>query len=191
MSAAHAAQVHFDKAFGVVSAATQQRHALLPAVVADKAPAMPEPLLKREGNLRFAGVASPGYPADPFVLVDQVCKQLSGLELVPHGPASVWFAVGPDEAPPSAWDCQVGMAVTGLPVPIPGVAVEDYRNLYALSLPHVGTVRDLCRTHQRLVAHAKTMGYHVRPYWRLALRERQLADGNLLPVADVAVFLDR
>jgi hypothetical protein len=152
---------------------------------------VPEPLLKREGNLRFAGLASPGYPADPAVLLDEVYKRLSGLELIPHGPTSIWFSVSPDETPPGDWECQVGTAVTGLPVPVPGVAVEDYRNLYALSLPHVGAVRELPRTHQRLVAHAKTMGYRVRPYWRLALRERQLADGNLLPVADVAVFLDR
>jgi hypothetical protein len=150
-----------------------------------------EPLLKREGNLRFAGLASGGYPCDPLAMGGQVREHLAATALVPYGPLSLWFSTAPDEAAPAAWECQVGIAVTGQPVAIPGVMLEDYRNLYALSLPHSGPVRDLGLTHRRLAEHAKGMGYRLRPYWRLALRGRRLADGNLLPVADVAVFIDR
>jgi hypothetical protein len=150
-----------------------------------------EPLLKREGNLRFAGVPSIGYPLDPLALGAEVRQRLTGVALVPYGPVTLLFSVAPDELAPAAWDCQVGISVTGQPVAVPGVTLEDYRNLYALSLPHSGPVRDLGLTHRRLVEHAKGLGYRLRPYWRLALRGRRLADGNLLPVADVAVFIDR
>lgn len=152
---------------------------------------MAEPLLKREGNLRFAGVASSGYPVDPLALGASVRERLAGVALVPYGPVSILFSVAPDELAPAAWDCQVGLAVTGQPVAVAGVVLEDYRNLYALSLPHSGPVRDLGLTHRRLGEHAKGMGYRLRPYWRLSLRGRRLADGNLLPVADVAVFIER
>jgi len=150
-----------------------------------------EPLLKREGNLRFAGMPSAGYPADALGLGAQVRERLAGVALVPYGPVSVLFSIAPDDLAPSTWDCQVGVAVTGQPDAVPGVTLEDYRNLYALSLPHSGPIRDLGLTHRRLSEHAKTLGYRLRPYWRLALRGRRLADGNLLPVADVAVFIDR
>jgi len=150
-----------------------------------------EPLLKREGNLRFAGLPSTGCPIDPLAMGVDVHQRLSGVALVPYGPISLLFSIPPDDLAPSAWDCQVGVAVTGQPVPVPGVTLEDYRNLYALSLPHSGAWRDLGRTHRRLSDHAKGLGYRLRPYWRLALRGRRLADGNLLPVADVAVFIDR
>ncbi len=152
---------------------------------------MAEPLLKREGNLRFAGIPSVGYPVDPLALGADVRQRLSGVALVPYGPISVLFSVAPEETPPAAWDCQVGVSVTGQPVAVSGITLEDYRNLYALSLPHSGPVRELGLTHRRLVEHAKGLGYRLRPYWRLALRGRRLADGNLLPVADVAVFIDR
>lgn len=152
---------------------------------------MAEPLLKREGNLRFAGVPSAGYPADPLALVSDVRERLAGVALVPYGPSSLLFSVPPDDLAPNAWECQVGVAVTGQPAAVAGVTLEDYRNLYALSLPHSGPVRDLGLTHRRLSEHARSMGYRLRPYWRLALRGRRLADGNLLPVADVAVFIDR
>lgn len=152
---------------------------------------MAEPLLKREGNLRFAGLPSVGCPVDALAMGAEVQLRLAGVALVPYGPISLLFSVPPDDLAPSAWDCQVGVAVTGQPVPVPGVTLEDYRNLYALSLPHSGAIRDLGLTHRRLSDHAKSLGYRLRPYWRLALRGRRLADGNLLPVADVAVFIDR
>jgi hypothetical protein len=150
-----------------------------------------EPLLKREGNLRFAGMPSAGYPPDALALGTQVRERLAGVALVPYGPISLLFSVAPDDLAPAAWECQVGVAVTGQPAAVPGVTLEDYRNLYALSLAHSGPIRDLGVTHRRLSDHAKTLGYRLRPYWRLALRGRRLADGNLLPVADVAVFIDR
>ncbi len=152
---------------------------------------MVEPLLKREGNLRFAGLSSVGYPLDPLQIGSHVQERLTGVALVPYGPTSLIFSVPPDDLAPAAWDCQVGIAVTGQPVTVPGVSLEDYRNLYALSLPHSGPTRELGLTHRRLCDHAKSLGYRLRPYWRLALRGRRLADGNLLPVADVAVFIDR
>ena len=152
---------------------------------------MPDPVLKREGNLRFAGMASVGYPVDPLALVAQVRQRLASTALVPFGAASLWFSVAPDDAPATTWDCQVGLGVTGQPVALDGVTLEDYRNLYALSLSHTGPMRELPLTHRRLLEHAKSLGHRVRPYWRLALRGRRLADGNLLPLADVAVFIDR
>lgn len=150
-----------------------------------------EPLLKREGNLRFAGVPSSGYPADAMALAASVRERLAGVALVPYGPSTLLFSIPPEDLAPDAWDCQVGVAVTGQPLAVAGVTLEDYRNLYALSLPHSGPIRDLGLTHRRLSDHAKGLGYRLRPYWRLALRGRRLADGNLLPVADVAVFIDR
>src|SRR5687767_11671352 len=96
--------------------------------------AVVEPLLKREGNLRFAGVPSAGYPADALPLAAGVRERLSGVALVPYGPLSLLFSVPPDDLAPAAWDCQVGVAVTGQPVAVAGVTLEDYRNLYALSL---------------------------------------------------------
>jgi hypothetical protein len=150
-----------------------------------------DPLLKREGNLRFAGLASAGYPLDPMALVAELRGRLAGYEVVPYGPATLLFSVPPEESAPAQWSCQVGVAITGLPKPIAGVQIEDYRGLYALSLPHSGPIRDLPATVRRLSTHGKGLGYRLRPYWRLALRRRALADGNLLPVADVAVFLDQ
>ena len=78
-----------------------------------------------------------------------------------------------------------------MPRPGEGVMIEDYRQLVALSQPHQGAIRDLPRTWQRLHDHGRSLGHRLRPYWRISLRRRRLADGNLLPVADVAVFLDR
>jgi hypothetical protein len=150
-----------------------------------------EPLLKREGNLRLVSMHNQGYPINALALVQQVRDQLTGSTLVPHGAATLWFSSPPTDTAPATWECQVGIAVTGQPTSIAGLIIEDYRGLYALSLPHSGPIRDLAHTHRRLVEHAKSMSYPVRPYWRLALRARRLADGNILPVSDVAVFIDR
>lgn len=152
---------------------------------------MVDPLTTREGNLRFAGVSSPGYPADPYACVDAVISALAATELVPYGPLSVLVAMPPESAPPAQWECQVGMAVTGLPAQALGVQIEDYRGLHSISLAHAGPVRDLSRTYATLAEHARSQGLRVRPYWRVALRRRRLADGNILPAADVAVFIDR
>jgi hypothetical protein len=152
---------------------------------------VPDPLLKREGNMRYAGLASAGYPLDPFALAEELRQHLAGREVTPYGPVTMLFSVAPEDSPPSHWSCQVGVAITGLPIPIPGVQIEDYRALYALSIAHAGPIRDLPATVRRLCEHGKGLGYRIRPYWRLALRRRPLADGNILPVADVAVFLDQ
>lgn len=151
---------------------------------------MAEPLLKKEGNLRFASFAVAGYPVDPWALADRVRNLLDDQEIDTYGPVTLLFANSIVEEPPSAWECQVGLAITGLARPTDGMLVEDYRNLVALSLPHQGPIADLPRTWGTLSDHGRSLGRQVRPYWRLALRDRRLADGNLLPVADVAVFLE-
>jgi len=151
---------------------------------------MAEPTLKREGNLRFAGIAAVGYPADAKRLGEQVRRELDGGELAPYGPVMLLFSLPPD-GPPGTWDCQIGTAVIGLPRPVGRVAIEDYRGLYALSLPHAGAIRQLPESHHRLVEHARGLGYHARPYWRLALCRRRLADGNCLPISELSIFLDR
>ena len=151
---------------------------------------MPEPLLKKEGNLRFASLPAPGYPADPWQLADRVRELLDEQEIDSYGPVTLLFANAVIDEPASAWECQVGLAITGMARPMHGMLVEDYRNLVALSLPHQGPIRDLPLTWRALRDHGRSLGRQVRPYWRLALRDRRLADGNLLPVADVAVFLD-
>ncbi len=152
---------------------------------------MAEPKLAREGNLRFAGLSCPGYPADPFDQVAEVMRLLEGQEVEPYGAAAIFFNMPPSDQLPSMWECQVGTPITGMGRSMGAMSVEDYRQLHALSLPHAGPVRDLGATWKRLEAHARTMNARLRPYWRLALRNRRLADGNLLPIAEAAVFLDQ
>jgi hypothetical protein len=116
---------------------------------------------------------------------------LDDQEIDAYGPSTIWLATSPVDIPIASWDCQVGLACTGLPRPVDGMLIEDYRQLVALSQPHPGPILDLPRTWQRLHDHGRSLGHRLRPYWRVCLRRRRLADGNLLPVADVAVFLDR
>lgn len=157
---------------------------------------MPDPKLTREGNLRLACLTATGWPADPLLpaagLRDLVAKQGAS----PYGAVQVFVAGAPGSEPPAAWDVHLGLAVSGMPRPgalLDGqrIMVEDYRDLVALSLPHHGPVRELAQTWKRLADHGASLGYRLRPYWRVSLRRRQLADGNILPASDVAVFLDR
>lgn len=151
---------------------------------------MSEPLLKPEGNLRFASLAMLGYPDNPWAFAERVRAVLDEQDIDSYGPVTMWFSGSPSELVPEAWECQVGLAITGMARPRDGVLIEDYRQLVALSLPHLGPIRELPQTWRKLHDHGRSLGRQVRPYWRLALRDRRLADGNLLPVADVAVFLD-
>jgi hypothetical protein len=152
---------------------------------------VPEPTPCRDGNLRFAGIMSPGWPADPEELVAEVKRLLAGQSgIEPYGPAALLFSVPPSDLPPQRWECQVGTAITGLARSMGAMAVEDYRQLQGWALAHAGPVRTLGETWARLDAHVRSRGGRLRPYWRLALRRRRLADGNLLPVAEVAVFVD-
>lgn len=152
---------------------------------------MPDPVLRSEGNLRFAGVARPGYAVDAEAIADRVRGLMAAQPgVASHGPASLLFTLPPHDEP-AGWECQVGVAVTGLPRPVQDVQVEDYHALQAVVLPHNGPIRDLDTTHRRLVEHARTLGHVVRPYWRLSLWRKRLADGNALPLAEVAVFIDR
>ncbi len=152
---------------------------------------MADPVLRSDGNLRFAGFARSGYPEDAEALVARARALLVGQEGVEsYGPATILVSLPPDDLP-AAWECQVGTAITGMARPAEGLAIEDYRGLYALTLVHQGTVRDLAATHRRLADHGRSLGRGVRPYWRVALCRRRLADGNLLPATEVSVFLDR
>ena len=151
---------------------------------------MADPLLKHDGNLRFAGFPITGYPMDPQALGERVKALLDEQEIDTYGALTLWFGSSPEHEEPARWEGLVGLACTGFPRPVEGMMVEDYRNLSALSLPHSGPIKDLGRTWRRLADHGQSLGHRLRPYWRLSLRARRLADGNLLPVADVAVFLD-
>ncbi|MBN8527072.1 MAG: hypothetical protein J0M02_17190 [Planctomycetes bacterium] len=157
---------------------------------------MPDPKLTRDGNLRLACVAGMGWPADPLLVAAEVRALAAAQGGNPYGPVQIFLAGAPDDEPPQAWECHLGCAVTGMPKP-GGVTpsgqrlmIEDYRNLAALTLPHHGPVRLLGQTWRRLADHGKALGNRLRPYWRVTLRRKQMADGNLLPSADVAVFLD-
>lgn len=148
-----------------------------------------EPVLRREGNLRFAGRASMGYPEDPEASCARVRTLLADQDLRLLGPATLLFTLPPD-GPPSSWECSTGLAMVGLARPVGDLLIEDYAGLYAATLPHHGPISDLPGTHRRLVEHVKAMGRTLRPYWRVALWRRRLADGNPLPVAEVSVFID-
>jgi hypothetical protein len=158
---------------------------------------MPDPKLVHEGNLRLACLTGMGWPGDPLAVGDAIVRLLDEQGIAHQGPLQVFLANDPGTEPPGAWECHVGWAVTGMPRPgstTPDgqrLLIEDYRQLDALSLAHAGPVADLPATWTRLREHAQGLGYRLRPYWRVALRRRRLADGNLLPLAEVAVFLDR
>lgn len=151
---------------------------------------MADPILKREGNLRFVGTASRGYPHDPEDLVDAVKRRLTGLDVRCYGPPALLFSV-PPEGRPEEWECQVGTAMVGLPNAPEGVTIEDFSGLYALTISHTGSILALADAHRRVSDHGRSLGYRIRPYWRLALWRRRLADGNCLPSAEVSVFLDK
>jgi hypothetical protein len=152
---------------------------------------MADPVASREGNLRLASIPARGYPPDPFAMAREVQRLLEGQEVEAYGPTVVFVNLPPEDQPPQAWDCQVGTAITGLGRSLGAMTIEDYRQLRSLSLPHSGPIRELGATWRRLEAHARAANQRLRPYWRLALRNRRLADGNLLPLAEVAVFIDR
>ncbi len=155
-----------------------------------------EPKLHRLGNLRLACLAGVGFPADPLTVARAVRSLVELQDIHPTGPALVVIATAANAEPPAQWECHTGLAVTGMPRPVPvagsgQLLVEDYRQLVALTAPHPGPVRDLGRTWTMLAEHARGLGHRLRPYWWVALRRRRLADGNLLPAAEVSVFLDQ
>jgi hypothetical protein len=152
---------------------------------------MPDPLSRFEGNLRCAGIPVPGWPHDPAAQLAEVQRLLGGMEATPYGPATVLINLPPAGEGPRAWDCTVGTAITGMGRAMGSMVVEDYRGLHALSLAHKGPVQDLPLTWRILADRAHADGLRLRPYWRVSLRQRRLADGNLLPVTEVAVFRER
>lgn len=153
---------------------------------------MPEPKLVREGNLRIAGFSFESYPEQPESHISLIKKTLLSTTAHAYGPALLWFSLPPEDLSPSRWSGHIGVAITGLPTPTSGLLVEDYRNLLTLTLPHAGPIRDVAITWRRLADHAKRMTLGTpRPYWRLALRNRRMPDGNPLPIAELGIFLDR
>jgi hypothetical protein len=152
---------------------------------------MQGPRSGHEGNIRFAGLPSDGWPEDPEGLSRRVRTILDDQNADHYGPPTVIVSTPPGELPSSLWDCVVGVAVTGLPQASQGLVIEDYRDLAPLVLPHLGAVRDLPATWARLQARARELGRRLRPYWRVRLSRTRLADGNLLPLAEVAAFLER
>ena len=160
------------------------------------APGVPDPKLTREGNLRLACLAGNGWPADPLLVGASLRRSLADQGGSPYGPVQLFVAGAPGDEPPAGWEVHLGTAVSGMPRPgalVDGqrVMVEDYRDLVALSIAHHGPVRELGQTWRRLADHGTALGHRLRPYWRVSLRRRQLADGNILPASEVAVFLDR
>ncbi|MCX8040522.1 MAG: hypothetical protein RMM29_06520 [Planctomycetota bacterium] len=157
---------------------------------------MPEPKLVREGNLRLMCVAGLGWPREPLRLVDEVRRLAIAQGGEPYGPAQIFVAGNPEEEPLEAWECHVGCAVTGMPRPGActsagqRVLIEDYRQLVAVTLPHHGPLRRLGDSWRSLAQRAAQQGQRLRPYWRVRLVRRQLADGNLLPLAEVSAFID-
>lgn len=157
---------------------------------------MPEPRLTRDGNLRIACLAGDGWPGDPLAVAAALRRSVHEQGASAYGAVQIFISGSPDDELPSAWEVHVGVAVSGMPQPGAKIAgqrilIEDYRNLVALSLPHPGPARELGATWRRLAEHGRALGHRLRPYWRVALRRRQLADGNILPTCEVAVFLDQ
>lgn len=166
---------------------THQNHAIVPS---PESTVPQQPTLKREGNLRFAGMLSAGYPEDPTALGTEVKRRLGDQTVRFLGPTFLLFTTAP-HGHPREWECYVGTALTGLPRAPEGVVVEDYSGLYALTQPHQGSIMDLAATHRNLYEHGRSLGYQCRPYWRVALWRKRLADGNPLPATEVSVFLDK
>lgn len=154
---------------------------------------MSEPQLANEGNARVASLPSGGVPADPQSLAARVRSALGEADWCQRDPLT-WIIV--DLPPiaadaPAGWRCQVGLSLTGLVRSRAPLLVEDYRRLTALSQPHVGPVRDLAQTYERLRGYAEAHGWRLRPYWRIAVGAIATPDDHLLPEALVSVFLDR
>lgn len=152
---------------------------------------MAEPAIRSEGNIRFAGSPCQGYPMDVVAQATAVAAKVAQQAGVSaYGPPTLLFTL-PPHGEPATWEGQVGTTVTGLPHPVDQVRIEDYHDLRACWVAHSGTIGDLAETHQRLTERARSQGFVVRPYWRVQLWRRRLADGSPLPVCEVSVFLER
>ncbi len=155
---------------------------------------MADPKLRFEGNLRFASIGHDGCPLNAQDLWQDIVSTLvekADTAVECYGPPVILFTLPADDEPISNWPCQVGTAITGLTTQQPPLFIEDYRNLYSLSAPHMDALADLHLTYKQLANHARALGYSLRPYWRLSLRRTRLADGGILPAAEVSVFVDR
>lgn len=153
---------------------------------------MHQPESRREGNLRFACLPCDGLPADPWAAHARVCELVGAQEGArTYGPPTIVFDLPPEDDAPSGWRCQVGTAVIGQVRSRPPLLIEDYQGLHALVTHHHGPLRSLAESWRAVVDHARAAGLRPRPYWRLRLRRTRTADDQLLPVAEVSVFLDR
>lgn len=156
---------------------------------------MSEPETRDDGNRRIVSVASDGWPADPVASATAVADQIRARDPAIRvlDPPQIWIDLPPERAgaDPATWRCQVGVPIVGLTRSGDGLLIEDYSGLQALVIAHHGSARDLPACHQRLADHARAMGWRLRPYWRVALRCPEAADGNPVPTVEVAVFIDR
>ena len=152
---------------------------------------MADPQVRREGNLRFAAVAFQGLPESLIAAYADARTALGEQRVQCYGPPMALFSFPADDDGPHTWPCQVGSGIIGMARHGNGLLVEDYRHLQTLSLPHMESSARLVDTYRQLANHARANGWKVRPYWRLALRRRRLADGNMLPTSEVSIFLDR
>lgn len=153
---------------------------------------MAEPELVREGNARIATLPTQGIPAEPWRIRDDVVQLLSGQgDADPFPGTIVLIDLPPTDDDPRAWRCQVGCSLLGRPEPLPPLLIEDYRQLHALSLPHMGPVSGLRATWAKLQDHAKAHGWMLRPYWRISVIDDATSDGHPLPECTVSVFIDR
>ncbi|MFW5829330.1 MAG: hypothetical protein ACOCXA_03625 [Planctomycetota bacterium] len=146
--------------------------------------------IERVGNLRLAGIACAGYPAEPWSLMERVEALLAPQEVTIYGPAQLWFSLPPDGGP-DTWSCTIGRAIIGLARPGAELVVEDFADLHALSQSHMAAIDELALSHRALQEEAHRRKVRTRPYWRVALARQRLSDGGLLPQATVSVFLDR
>lgn len=151
-----------------------------------------EPAIKREGNLRLVGTAIDAWPYDlgPLMApIDQALASQEGVRAL--GPAQVLVALPPDDPDPTTWNLHLARACIGLPTVRSPLLVEDYHNLVAVTLPHVGPVRDLHRSFRLAADFARSQGARTRPYWRIALHQRLTPDGQAILTTEVSVFIDR
>lgn len=153
-----------------------------------------EPVIRREGNLRFVSLPLEGWPfdyEDAIQPVDEVLASGTEQGIRGYGPAQIMVSLPPDDPDPQTWSMHLGRACTGIPAVRSPLLVEDYQQLVTVTIPHHGPVRDLARSFRLAADFARSQGARPRPYWRISLHRRATPDGQGILVTEVAVFIDR
>jgi hypothetical protein len=152
---------------------------------------MPEAAVVRLGALRLATLPLEG----PAWAVEATCARVRDAVVSgggqAYGPDQVWVPHRVESEDPLTWQAQAAVALTGLPRLEQPIGLEDYQGLQALQVEHEGPWRGLQTTYRRLADQAQTMGWRLRPYWRIILQRRRTADGMPWPTCAVAIFADR